>query len=205
MFECSDFLVTDESALVCLLQSTLFEEIELSKKKGYTIMHGIKSAISAIAVHPRTSILAIAGSEGFILLWDYLKKGDPISNYELFKEDTGSKNTTDGKIFTAIEFTPDGSEILVAQQNGEIKIMDSQTGHFKKLNTPLKTSDRKGYPIKQLIVSHDGKYFAVSDNNRSVCLFKKDHLHGDIQKPIEWQFSGKILSHEIEITSISFG
>jgi len=147
IFMCSDFLVTDENALVCLLQSTLFEEIEPAKKKGYTIMHGIKSAISAIAVHPRNSILAIAGSEGFILLWDYIKKGDPISNYEFFrKEDANSKNS-DGKVFTAVEFTPDGSEILVAQYNGEIRIMDSQTGQFKKLNTPLKTSDRKGYPI----------------------------------------------------------
>jgi|TARA_B110000285_G_scaffold229766_1_gene295157 cilia- and flagella-associated protein 251 len=27
-FKCSDFLVTDESALICMLQSTLFEEIE---------------------------------------------------------------------------------------------------------------------------------------------------------------------------------
>jgi hypothetical protein len=38
-----------------------------------------------------------------------------------------------------------------------------------------------------------------------VSLFKKDHLHGDSSKPIEWQFSGKILSHEIEESSIAFG
>ena len=75
--------------------------------------------------NPKNSILAIAGSEGFILLWDYRKKGDPISNYEFFssrKED--SKEKTKEKIFTAIEFTPDGLELLVAQHNGEIKIMD---------------------------------------------------------------------------------
>ena len=52
VFMCSDFLVADENALICMLQSSLFEEIEPSKKKGYTIMHGIKSSISAIAVHP---------------------------------------------------------------------------------------------------------------------------------------------------------
>ena len=27
-FACSDFLVTDNSALVCMLQSSIFEEIE---------------------------------------------------------------------------------------------------------------------------------------------------------------------------------
>jgi WD40 repeat protein len=77
VFKCSDFLVTDENALVCMLQSSLFEEIEPAKKKGYTIMSGIPSAISAIAVHPHENIIAIAGTKGFIYLWDYVKKGEP--------------------------------------------------------------------------------------------------------------------------------
>lgn len=46
---------------------------------------------------------------------------------------------------------------------------------------------------------------AVCDTNRCVCLFKKDNLHGDSQKPIEWQFNGKVMSHEIEVSSIAFG
>jgi hypothetical protein len=74
-------------------------------------MAGIASGICGIAVHPRESIIAIAGAEGFVLLWDYKKKGDPISNYECYKKD---EKAVDGKIFTAIEFTPDGEEILVA-------------------------------------------------------------------------------------------
>ena len=41
-------------------------------------------------------------------------------------EDSNTKYS-DGKVFTAIQFTPDGSEILVAMYNGEIKIMDSAT------------------------------------------------------------------------------
>ena len=125
-FMCSDFLVADESALICMLQSSLFEEIEPSRKKGFTIFSGIPSAISTISVHPTQSVLAIAGAEGFVLLWDYLKRGDPTSNYEFFrKEDAKGAGT---KIFTAIQFTPDGTEILVATYNGEIKIMDALTG-----------------------------------------------------------------------------
>ena len=81
-------------------------------------MCGIQSSISGIAVHPnpKNSTLAIAGSEGFILLWDYKKKGDPVSNYKFFssrKEDSKEKKEKE-KIFTAIEFTPDGLELLVA-------------------------------------------------------------------------------------------
>ena len=113
-------------------------------------MSGIQSSISAVAVHPRASILAIAGSEGFILLWDYVKKGDPIRNYELYKKEEPSQKNQEAKVFTNIVFNDDGTELLVAQHNGEIKIMDAQTGAFKKLTSPLKTSDRtdrRGYPI----------------------------------------------------------
>jgi len=105
-------------------------------------MHGIKSSISAIAVHPTKSILAIAGADGFILLWDYIRKGDPISNYENFNKEKQENKGIDFKYFTAIEFTPDGNEILIAQHNGDIKVMDSETVQFKKLNTPLKISER---------------------------------------------------------------
>lgn len=138
------------------------------------------------------------------MLWDYIKRGDPISNYEFFRKDENKNN--DGKVFTAIEFTPDGQEVLVAQYNGEIKLMDALTGQFKKMNTALKTTrESRGSPITQLIVTNDGKYFACCDQNRCVSLFKKDHLQGDPTRPIEWQFNGKILSHEIEVTSIAFG
>lgn len=78
-FCCSDFIVADSSAMVVQLKSRIFEAIESSKDKGETLMHGLKSNISAIAVHPKKSILAIAGAEGFIILWDYIKKGDPIA------------------------------------------------------------------------------------------------------------------------------
>ena len=143
------------------------------------------------------------------MLWDYIKKGDPISNYENFNKDTGQSKKEGEKsvnFFTCIEFTPDGTEILIAQHNGEVRVMDAETVQFKKMNTPLKLSERisKTYAT-QLIVSHDGKYFAVCDTSSNVSLFKKDHMNGDTSKPIDWFFSGKIRSHEIGVSSIAFG
>jgi len=91
-FSCPEFLVTDDSALVCLLKSSLFEEIVGQKKKGVTLMTGIKSSVSAIAVHPTEPILAIAGAEGFILLWNYVTKGDPFyHHYEQYTKDNREK------------------------------------------------------------------------------------------------------------------
>jgi hypothetical protein len=61
-----------------MLTSSIFEEIEPAKRKGYTIFHGLKSSVKAIAVHPKRPILAIAGQERFVLFWDYQKTGDAI-------------------------------------------------------------------------------------------------------------------------------
>lgn len=91
-------------------------------------MSGLKSGISAIAVHPTRTLLAIAGGEGFIILWDYVKKSDPIVfQFEQYTRDAskpvevsaGGKKGNDkderdiNKIFTTMEFTPDGTELLV--------------------------------------------------------------------------------------------
>lgn len=51
-FACSDFLVADSNGVVAEFKSTMFEAIEESEKKSKTIMWGIKSPVSAIAVHP---------------------------------------------------------------------------------------------------------------------------------------------------------
>ena len=91
-FKCSDFIVADSSAMVVQLKSTIFEAIDKNKKRGQTLMVGIKSSISAIAVHPQKSLLAIAGAEGFIIIYDYMQKGDPkIHQYEHYTKDTREK------------------------------------------------------------------------------------------------------------------
>jgi len=170
-------------------------------------MSGLRSGVIGVSVHPYEPILAIAGGEGFVQLWNYKdalypkNQNNPINNFEYYRKEDPNK-IEGGKFFTAIEFTPDGTEILVPCYNGEIKIMDAASGEFKKVNTPPKTSDNKGFPIKQLIITGDNHYFSVSDTNKAVCLFKKET---DPNKPSEWKFTGKIVAHEIEVTSIAFG
>lgn len=164
-------------------------------------------------MHPKRTVLAIAGHERFVLFWDYVKKGDPIlHNYDLFRkgEDSG-KDKGEGKgaqLFTTMVFTPEGDELLIGQSNGVIQVMDANTGMYKKYSQPLKISENSNPTILSMIVANDGiggKYFATMDSNQCVCLFKKDYLQGDTTKPIEWQFHGKRRTHEIEITSIAFG
>ena len=44
-------------------------------------MHGLISSVCAVAVHPHKPLIAIAGTEGFIILWDYIKKQKYLKNY----------------------------------------------------------------------------------------------------------------------------
>ena len=95
-----------------------------------------------------------------------------------------------------MEFTPDGTELLIGQRNGYIKVVDPITGKFKKLTQELKVSYDKPIPVKHLVVSEDGMYFATSDSSNGVCLFKKDQPQGkDQNSQPEWIFNGKIRSH----------
>ena len=53
-------------------------------------------------------------------------------------------------------------------------------------------------------MSPDGKYFACSDSNNCVNLYKKDHLNGDPDTEVCWRFNGKVMTHTVEISSICF-
>jgi len=55
--------------------------------------------VSAIAVHPTKPILAIAGQEGYVLLWDYLKREDPfLNNYDMYQKKEENKDGVKTKI-----------------------------------------------------------------------------------------------------------
>jgi WD40 repeat protein len=113
-FRCADFLVSDNSAMVCMLQSYIFEEIDPSKKRGETIFHGLKSKVNAIAVHPSKPILAMAGNSGFIITWDYLTKETKVHNFESFDKESP----------TTMEFTPDGTTLCIGNSSGAIRYLD---------------------------------------------------------------------------------
>jgi len=90
-------------------------------------------------------------------------------------------------IFSCLEFTPDGSDLLVGHWSGLITVVDPLNGAYRKLSQSLTTSENNnGRGLSQLVVSSDGKYFATCDLNNCISLFKKDHLHGDPSNPIEW-------------------
>ena len=113
---------------LALRASAAYEKLDVSFKLGVTVVaidtenrqlqldsgETVHFSKLALCTGARARPLAIAGADGFILLWDYLKKGDPISNYENFHKENKDSKGKNFKYFTAIEFTPDGTEILCA-------------------------------------------------------------------------------------------
>lgn len=50
------------------------------------------------------------------------------------KKGTNDKEERDvNKIFTTMEFTPDGTELLVGQRDGKIQVIEPTSGRYKKL------------------------------------------------------------------------
>lgn len=82
VFSCSDFIVADINACVVEIQSQIFEAVESKKKKGVNRLLGIVSSISAIAVSPKNPYLAVAGSDGWIIIWDYERRDNVCQQFE---------------------------------------------------------------------------------------------------------------------------
>ena len=98
-------------------------------------MVGLQDEIVAVSVHPHKTILAIASSSGFVILWDYMKRDKPDgNNYEGYdrenrnkEEEKKEKQARKAKEYTCMQFTPDGKELLVARADGQIIIIDTET------------------------------------------------------------------------------
>ena len=86
-FACSDFLVADSNGVIAELKSNMFEALEKNQKKGKTIWYGVKSPVSAIAVHPNVPVIAVATDDGFIGIYDYLNHFDRKSLIHISIED----------------------------------------------------------------------------------------------------------------------
>lgn len=196
-------------------------------------MYGIKSPISAIAVHPRTEVIAVASEDGLIVIYDYMdnfaiksinnipmegKKDEkqsafpkkPMNKSQMTPEQRAAEKEyrEKNRVVSCMEFTPEG-ELLIGTTRSEIKIIEETEDNkykLKKLSQELLTSDQSRKDVvKQLVVTDDGKYFATSDSRNCVSLFKHGNMNEDENGEDAWFFTGKIMSHQVEITSICFG
>jgi WD40 repeat protein len=172
-------------------------------QRGEIIIDSVKETFKCIAVHPTLPYLAIAGTNKFFNIWNYLTKEKIDIEY--------SQDSADP---SAMEYTPDGECLIVGYSNGNVRFLnldapDLEQQHAKlklyDVQVPGKTSEKNSPYITGIVVANDSKMFATMDRNCGVCLFKKDHKFGDPREPIEWIFTGKRKTHDLEVTAITFG
>jgi WD40 repeat protein len=204
------------------LRPTIFEAINDTdrQKDMQVLMNGIRSHVSAVACHPTKSLVAFAIGEGYLQLWDYVNRKDYFNDFSKADISGREKQISSGEkskpgekkkyqFYSCIKFTEDGKELLIGRSDGHIAVFDPEANEFKKLSAGdlmVSDADKKNPDaVTEIVVSHCGNYFATSDTNNCVSLFKKDHLYGDKNTPREWQFNGKIMSHQLEITGLAFG
>ena len=160
-FACSDFLVADSNGMVAELSAKMYEAIDTKSKRGATLMMGLKSAISAIAVHPNRPYLAVAQDDGWIGVYDYEQDFNLVIYDDITKKDKKSNDkggvpdraprigdTRDGRptrkrLITCMEFTPDG-ELLIALAKGKIEVMsmDAEQKLLAEYPSDLAVSDK---------------------------------------------------------------
>lgn len=116
------------------------------------------SKINAIALSPNGSVLAGAGDNGALYLWD-------VQSGYAAKEVPGL-----GKHLTAVEFSPDGRNIVVGDSEGIVKIYDSQAGFV------VRTLSGHTSGVEQIRYNHKGNFMATASKDKTVRLWNINKL-----------------------------
>lgn len=118
-----------------------------------------KEKITSIDLSPDGSKLAGVGEDGNLYIWD-VRKNYAATTYSILK---GTSND-----LLAVAFTPAGNEVVVGDQNGELRIVNNGltrrvlSGHTSQ--------------IEQIKFSHSGKFMATSSFDRTLRLWNMDKL-----------------------------
>lgn len=75
-------------------------------------MSSVPKTLKCIAVHPFKPYLAIAGTDGFFSIWNYMTK-------QAFEIDYDCKDQP-----TCMEYTPNGENLIVCYFNGFIRFFN---------------------------------------------------------------------------------
>jgi hypothetical protein len=114
--------------------------------------------INAIALSPDGKILAGAGENGHLFLWD-------LQNNYAAREVNNM-----GEHLTAVTFAPEGRRIIAGDNNGVIKIYDNAAGMV------IRTLTGHESVIENIRFNHRGSFMATSSKDKSVRLWNMNLL-----------------------------
>lgn len=115
-------------AEIQMCRSEQFQAIHEGQGKE-VIIQSISHRIKCIAVHPIDPYLAIAGTDGFFQIWNYVTKEKIPVDYDYQNKDP-----------TKMQYTPDGSCLIVCYENGVIRFFNLEVVDLEQVHekVPLK-------------------------------------------------------------------
>ena len=208
-FNCIPFIVCDISASIKRVHDTKLDNITYSDEniKFEEIYKGIESNITSIAIHPNYPLIAL-GTDGnsifrkekrkenkdslikekrfefypYIQIVDFSKemksfKGDPVKERN---DNTSTHLKSEFAVPTVMEYSPDGSFLIVGYDNGRFYVYNPENVHEKTQDSKMTITDiieeDKSSPIQEIVFTLDGKYFAASDYSGRLGVFKHDSM-----------------------------
>ncbi|KAJ3071265.1 Cilia- and flagella-associated protein 251 [Podochytrium sp. JEL0797] len=202
-------------------------------------------SVNALAAHPKLPRFVVGGHSGLLQIWDYSAKSVVVSRlFEMAHAEEDQQHTPLSKkkkpVFEnlkieSVAFSSTGDLLVVGFANGTLRILDtntlqecdgqrSVTGEimhpFYTLQKPHPDDPDTSCRITHVTFSACGKFFAASDSQHAVTLFKQEERIGK-RKEIEgvgraveklaggekfvvWNQIGKCKAHYKDIISLMF-
>ncbi len=120
-----------------------------------------KEKITSIDLSPDGNKLAGVGEDGNLYIWD-VKRNFAATKYSIL---SGTLNDV-----LAICFTPAGNEVIVGDQNGELRIITLG------LAIPRRVLSGHTSAIEQIKFSHSGKFMATASYDKTIRLWNMEQL-----------------------------
>ncbi len=118
-----------------------------------------KEKITSIDLSPDGNKLTGGGVDGNLYIWD-IKNNYSANTYPIL---------TQGKDILTVAFTPEGNEVVIGAENGELRIVNS--GIIRRVLTGHTSH------IEQIKFNHAGKFMATASKDKSIRLWNMKDLN----------------------------